>query len=101
MTWHVLVDVRAGAQLRAAELQEAVEAHLLVVSASVHAPAPPPPGWRKALAAFGVSRPPSVLVSVEAAEKDDAQRIAVAAVEEALARTGVEGSARSAGAFRR
>ena len=101
MTWHVLVDVRADAQLRAAELQEVLEAHPLVSFASVHAPAPPPSGWRKALAAFGVSRPPSVLLSIESSSKDDAKRIAVAAVEEALARSGIDGSVRAAGAFRR
>ncbi len=101
MSWHVLVDVEAAERLPAAELEAAIEAHPLVAGASVHAPEPPPPGWRKALAALGRTRPPSVLVAVEVAEREEAERVAVAAVEEALARAGVEGAARAAGAFHR
>lgn len=100
MTWHVLVDLRTGQPLPAG-LQAAVETHPLVAGVSVHAPAPPPAGWRKTLAAFGRTKPPSVLVAVEVAERREAERIAVAAVAEALARVGVDGTAGAAGSFRR
>ena len=100
MTWHVLVDVRTT-DLLPAGLRDAVEEHPLVAGASVHAPVPPASGWRRAFAAFGASRSPSVLLALEVDDRDEAERVAAAAVEEALARTGVEGVVRVAGAFRR
>ena len=98
--WHVLVDVGAAQELPAEELAAALEAHPSILAVSVNAPAAAPTGWWRTLAAFGRTRPASVLVGVEAAEKGEAERLGCAAVEEALLRVGVEGRVR-ASAFRR
>ncbi|HSP71024.1 MAG TPA: hypothetical protein VLN26_01580 [Gaiellaceae bacterium] len=98
--WHVLVDVGTSEPLPAEKLAAVLETHPLILAVSVNAPAPPPGGWRKTLAALGRARPASVLVGVEAEERGEAERIACAAVEEALARLGVEARLR-ASAFRR
>lgn len=92
--WQVLVDV--AAPLPGAEVAALLEAHPSLASVSVHAPPPPPDGWRRALAALGRTRPASVLVAVDVAERAEAERIALAAVAEALARVGVEARLRAA-----
>jgi hypothetical protein len=87
--WHVLVEVGAAEALPAQELAAALEAHPSILAVSVNAPVAPPGGWRRTLAAFGRTRPASVLVGVRAEAKGEAERIARAAVEEALVRLGV------------
>jgi hypothetical protein len=99
MAWHALVEIDARSPIPAEELRAAIEAHPRVVSVSVNAPVGVE-GWRRALAGFGRARPSSALVTLEAAERHEAERIATAAVQEALARVGVEARLR-AEAFRR
>lgn len=98
--WHVLVDVGASEPLPAEKLAAVLETHPLILAVSVNAPAPPPGGWRKALAGFGRTRPASVLVGIDAPDRVEAERIGRAAVEEALARLGIAARLR-ASAFRR
>ncbi len=98
MSWHALVEIDAA--VPGAGLGAILEAHPRLTAVSVHAPMEAPSGWRRALAGFGRTRAASVFVSVAADDRAEAERIARAAVEDALARLGIEAKLR-VGAFRR
>ncbi len=91
MAWQALVEIDARDPVPGGRLRELLEAHPRVVSLSVNAPA-----GRRLL---GRARPASALVGVEAETREEAERVARAAVEDALARAGVRASLR-VGAFR-